>query len=213
MLILACETSGDLCSVALRDDAGVRAEFSFRHERRLTERLPQIVDFVLAEAGATLEQVDAFAAGTGPGSFTGVRVAATVVKAWAWALGKPAVGVPSLEAVAQTFDAPARVVPIAPCRRGEVIAWLGGDDYRQVATDALAAVARETLGPGDLTVTGESAAWVAAGDGVRIVPRAPRASQIARMAAERLAAGGTFDPMALVPLYVAPPPIRGRLAP
>lgn len=211
MLILACDTTGDLCSVAVADDHGVRCEVSFRHERRLTERLPGIVAFALSETRVALAEIDAYAAGIGPGSFTGVRVGVTVAKTWAWASDKPAVGIPSLEAVVADFADPTGVVAVAPCRRGEVIAWFGGDDYRQVRTDAVVETARAALGCARLVITGESAAWVDPSPDVEIVPRAPSAGTVARLAAVRLGAGAPGDPIELAPLYVAPPPIRGGM--
>jgi tRNA threonylcarbamoyladenosine biosynthesis protein TsaB len=60
------------------------------------------VDQTLAEAAIRMDQLDLLAAATGPGSFTGLRVGLTTVKAWAEVYGKPVVGVSRLEAMART---------------------------------------------------------------------------------------------------------------
>ncbi|MBC8141462.1 MAG: tRNA (adenosine(37)-N6)-threonylcarbamoyltransferase complex dimerization subunit type 1 TsaB, partial [Armatimonadetes bacterium] len=65
MLILAIDTSGETCSVAVSDGDTCRAEYVFRHERRLIERLPGAVQFVLSDAGLTISDIEAFAVGLG----------------------------------------------------------------------------------------------------------------------------------------------------
>jgi tRNA threonylcarbamoyladenosine biosynthesis protein TsaB len=130
MLILALDTSGDMCSVALaRGDGTVRSVFSFQHERRLSERLPGAITFVLNDAQTTLADVDALAVGLGPGSFTGVRVGVTMAKTLAQALDRPVVGVCSLAALAAPLlpllaaaGGDALLAAVSPARRGEVIA-------------------------------------------------------------------------------------------
>jgi tRNA threonylcarbamoyladenosine biosynthesis protein TsaB len=202
MVILALDTSGDTCSVALCRDTTLLAELNFRHERRLTERLPGLIAFLLDDAALTLATVDAFAVGIGPGSFTGVRVGVTMAKLFAETLGKPLVGVSSLDALAQPPPA-TDFVAVAPSRRGEVIAafYTAGqtspyDGPTIVATDAL---------PTDRPILGEL-------DGIVTQRRFPHAAALAALAWPRLAAGETDDPASLTPLYVAPPPIRGALA-
>ena len=124
MLILALDTSADCCSVALSDGSQELSTFRFRHERLLGERLPEIVRFLLRDRGRTLQDVEAFAVGLGPGSFTGVRVGVTLAKTWAHALNRPLVGISSLDAL--TAGVPplpgVGIAAVAPTRRTEVIA-------------------------------------------------------------------------------------------
>ena len=70
-------------------------------------------------AGFELAQVDGFAAASGPGSFTGVRIGLACIKGLAEATGKPAVAVSNLEALA-TFGTAARRAVVLDARRGEV---------------------------------------------------------------------------------------------
>src|ERR1700733_473153 len=64
------------------------------------------IDRALQSSGLTFADIDVYVAASGPGSFTGVRVGLTTVKAWAEVTGKPIVGVSRLEALA-TQAAPA----------------------------------------------------------------------------------------------------------
>jgi tRNA threonylcarbamoyladenosine biosynthesis protein TsaB len=83
------------------------------------------VDRILAEARSGLEKVDVLAVATGPGSFTGLRVGLTTVKAWAEVYHKPVVGVPRLDAVARSANPNATLV--AACynaQRGQLFGAL-----------------------------------------------------------------------------------------
>ncbi len=82
--------------------------------------MPQIVN-MLENGNIALEEIDAFAAAVGPGSFTGVRIGVATVKGFAQALNKPCVAVSTLEALAlgcANFDG--IICPILDARRGQV---------------------------------------------------------------------------------------------
>ena len=82
------------------------------------------VDEALRDAGVHLREVELFAACTGPGSFTGLRSGLATVKALSKTLGKPAVGVPTLHAVALQARPAGRLFALLPAGRGEVFAQL-----------------------------------------------------------------------------------------
>ncbi|HRP09936.1 MAG TPA: tRNA (adenosine(37)-N6)-threonylcarbamoyltransferase complex dimerization subunit type 1 TsaB [Terricaulis sp.] len=100
MLVLAIDTSLDACSVALVRGDAVLAELSEPMQRGQAERLAPMAQEVIAAAGVSFAQLDRIAVTTGPGSFTGVRVGLSFARALALALGKPCVGVSTLEALA-----------------------------------------------------------------------------------------------------------------
>ena len=208
MLTLAVETAGETCGVALADLSGVLYDVSFRHNRQLLERLPAVVEDVFRSCGVGWPDVGRIAAGLGPGSFTGVRVAVTFAKTWAWAAGVPVAGVSSLEAAALDWGRVAPVVGIAPCRAGHAIVWLGGDDYRVLPVEEIETTVRALHPTGTVVLVGDSASTVPAADGLVIQPGGATATQVALWAISELASERFGSPETLLPLYVAPPPIR-----
>lgn len=100
MKILALDTATENCSAALLSEAGCAVR------ERLLERghaasILAMIDEVLTEAGASLAELTAIAFGRGPGSFTGVRLAASVTQGLSFGAGVPVVAVSELRAVAQ----------------------------------------------------------------------------------------------------------------
>jgi len=96
MIILGLDTTGAYCSVALVDMAKVLAYKSENIGRGHAERLAPMVAEVLAEAGLTAKDVDKLAVCTGPGSFTGLRVALAFAKGFALPRKLPVVGIDAL---------------------------------------------------------------------------------------------------------------------
>ena len=119
MLILALDTSGKLASAALLRDGTLLGsetrDSMLDHSRTL---LPMCSD-LLARYGLALADVDLFAAVTGPGSFTGVRIGCAAVKGYAWSLGKPCLGVSSLLSAAWMQDSPGLVCASIRARQNE----------------------------------------------------------------------------------------------
>ncbi len=98
-IILALDTSTEACSAALI--VGEQHYFQFDIcPREHNQRILTMVKTVLTEANINLEQIDALAFGSGPGSFTGVRIATGIVQGLAFGADKPVVAVSSLAAMA-----------------------------------------------------------------------------------------------------------------
>jgi len=112
MLILAFDTATDVATSALVADGEVLGE---RTSRAVT--LLEDVDALFRQAGARVHELDALAVGTGPGSFTGVRIGLSTARGLGLALGIPAAGVSTLDALAA--GAPG-AVPVIDARRREV---------------------------------------------------------------------------------------------
>lgn len=98
--ILAMETSTDGCSAALLFDNKILNRFVVA-SRQHTKFIFPMIHELLDEAHLDLNQIDAIAFGCGPGSFTGVRLSASIVQGIAFAVNLPVVKISSLRAVAQ----------------------------------------------------------------------------------------------------------------
>jgi tRNA threonylcarbamoyladenosine biosynthesis protein TsaB len=101
MKLLALDTATDACSAAAYGDDVIHERFELA-PRRHGQLLLSMVNEVLEQAGWDLSQLDAIAFGRGPGSFTGVRIAAATAQGVAIGAGLPVVPVSSLGALAQT---------------------------------------------------------------------------------------------------------------
>jgi tRNA threonylcarbamoyladenosine biosynthesis protein TsaB len=98
--ILALDTSTDACSVALFHRSQITEHFEFA-PRQHNELILPLLEGILERANLTLTQVDAISFGCGPGSFTGLRMAASVTQAIAFAKNLPVIPVSTLRALAQ----------------------------------------------------------------------------------------------------------------
>lgn len=109
--ILAFDTAGPHCSVAVH--VGNKALTS-RHEdmkRGQAERLVPLIHEVLADANVDWSHIDLIAVGIGPGNFTGIRIGVSAARGMGLALGIPTMGVSQFEIVRGTSD---RVVVAGP---------------------------------------------------------------------------------------------------
>jgi tRNA threonylcarbamoyladenosine biosynthesis protein TsaB len=115
--LLAFDTSAAHCAAALlfADRIILRNEAM---EKGQAERLMPLLEEVLAEAGIGWRDLRAIAVGTGPGNFTGIRIAVAAARGLALGLGIPAVGVTRLKALAYGLPRPVTITDDA--RRGEV---------------------------------------------------------------------------------------------
>jgi tRNA threonylcarbamoyladenosine biosynthesis protein TsaB len=169
--ILAFDTSAAHCAAALLlgDRVILRDE---PMEKGQAERLVPLLEDLLAEGGLRWADLKALAVGTGPGNFTGVRIAVAAARGLALGLGIPAVGVTRLEALA--FGLPRPLAVVEDARRGEIYVQTF---TRDSASPALL-LSSETRVPGSPR-TGNAAGPDA------LPPALPLAEAIARIGAER----------------------------
>ncbi|HTP69701.1 MAG TPA: tRNA (adenosine(37)-N6)-threonylcarbamoyltransferase complex dimerization subunit type 1 TsaB [Dongiaceae bacterium] len=221
MIILAIDTSEQRGSVAVLRDGDTLAVEAHTGATDYSEWLIPGVEGVLASAEVRMEAVDLFAVATGPGSFTGVRVGLTTVKAWCEVYGKPVVGVSRLEALARLAGCNGGLVgAYYDAQRGQIFAAIYraedakigriGDETVIAPQEFLEVVEREAgQEPVQwVTMDGELIAelegWqkrVDKGDRIQSVS-AELAPAIGRSAHERALAGQFTDPLELDANYV-----------
>src|SRR5579862_1932746 len=136
-----CEARG---SVAVRKDGALKSVQRHESAEDYSSWLLPAVERGLAAAGAGVRDVQLLAVASGPGSFTGVRVGLTAVKAWAELFGIKVVGVSRLEVMARLFgDAPAFVAASFDAQRGQVFGGLykfgGGRGWRLIEEEMVIA--------------------------------------------------------------------------
>ncbi len=136
MTILALDTTSEFGSLALRHDGETAAELSLHSPEGFAHLIFPAVGEVLSRAGVRLEEIDCFAAASGPGSFTGVRVGLSAVKGLAEATGKLAVGISNLRALASFGNARLRAV-VLDARRGQVYAAVYNADLEPVMPETV----------------------------------------------------------------------------
>ena len=103
-LLLALETTGMCGSVALVADGYCVGEFSLQTKVTHSRRLLTAIDHLLLQAECELDAVCGIAVSLGPGSFTGIRIGLSTAKGLSMAMGKPLLGVSTLDAFAGQFS-------------------------------------------------------------------------------------------------------------
>lgn len=206
-VILAVDTTSEYGSLALMRDGELLEEALLHAPAGFGGVLFQELERLLARQGVRLGEVECFAAASGPGTFTGVRVSLACVKGLAEATGRPAVGVSNLEAVARYGTARLRGVAL-DARRGEIYGAVYDDGGKPVTGEVVAKLGPwlESLPPGveeflsnDLPLVLEGTRF--AGARVLTAPRALGAA-VARIAGERMARGEAGDAAGLDANYV-----------
>jgi tRNA threonylcarbamoyladenosine biosynthesis protein TsaB len=146
-MVLAFDTSGPVGSVAVALGAEVLARDVMTRQAGHASRLVPTIDDVLEEAGVDREEIGLIVVGEGPGSFTGVRVAAATAKGLGRALGTPVRAVSSLAAAAFAADAGPIRYALFDARAERVYAacWGVGSDHCEELIAPTAGELRDVL--------------------------------------------------------------------
>jgi tRNA threonylcarbamoyladenosine biosynthesis protein TsaB len=225
--ILALDTATENCSAALLWDEGLSAR------ERLLERghaasILAMVDEVLAESGACLADLSAIAFGRGPGSFTGVRLAASLTQGLSFGAGVPVVPVSDLRAVAQRAlheEAAAQCVLVCNDARMREVYW---GCFARSPEGLAELIGNEQAGdPGRVALPAgwppDAVVW-GAGTGfgaypalarmtqnLRVLPGLyPRAVEIAHLAVPEVRAGRVFEAAEALPTYLRDDVVQSR---
>jgi tRNA threonylcarbamoyladenosine biosynthesis protein TsaB len=216
MKILGIDTSTMMGAVGIVDGDSLIAELRTNIELTHSERLMMHIDSLLKSAHLTLADIDGFSVTLGPGSFTGLRIGITAVKAMAYATGKPIAGVQTLDVLADNLPyAKYQVCPILDARKKQVYAAI----YKSTDTK------RMTLMPGSVMTPEELAEKIEEptiflGEGAYVyreffegrlccqavfAPKSagyPSGAAVAFRGLKDIQAGRVADPMSLAPSYI-----------
>jgi tRNA threonylcarbamoyladenosine biosynthesis protein TsaB len=215
MKLLAFDTSTDILSVALSDGERVWQHTGPGGAQASSTLIPSILD-LLAQAGLTLDALDALVFGRGPGSFTGLRTACSVAQGLALGAKLPVLPLDTLLAVAEEArlqylpDADTlQLTALLDARMDEMyvqrFAWAAGA-WSALDTCTLRRPEDLVPGVGDAQLAGNVfkvyagrlPAWPAA----QCLAALPTASAMLRLAPALLAAGHGVDAAEALPLYV-----------
>jgi tRNA threonylcarbamoyladenosine biosynthesis protein TsaB len=215
--ILAIETSGTACSAALYVDGDIQQRYALAPRQHAALILPMI-ESLLLEAGIKVAQLDALAFGRGPGSFTGVRIAASVVQGIAFAAELPVVPVSTLAALAlgaMRESGEAQVLAALDARKHEIY-W---GAYRHVDEELACLQGEERVCLPENIAAPQYHSWVGAGSGwaaygplllkqagervQRVLPDLePLARDVARLAIDAFRKGRVVSPEQACPVYL-----------
>lgn len=121
MKILAIDTSALTATAAILSEDRLIGEISTTTKLTHSQTIMPMIDELLKKVSIDITDIDLFACSEGPGSFTGLRIGIGTIKGLAYGLGKPVVGVSTLEALAHNIDVTDLVIcPIMDARRGQV---------------------------------------------------------------------------------------------
>lgn len=125
MKLLSIETSTKKLSLAVSQDEKILKFRNTQLQRPLSSSIMPSINNILSAAGISLTQLDGFAIGLGPGSFTGLRVGLSTVKGLAFATSKPVVGISSLDILAMNIQGDSdQICTICDAKRKLVYACL-----------------------------------------------------------------------------------------
>ena len=219
MKILALDTSSIVATVAVMEDEKLIAEIILNYKKTHSEKLMPMIEEILNHCEMEPKEIDVFAASLGPGSFTGLRIGMTTVKAMAQALNKPVVGVPTLEGLAyNVLYADGLICPIIDAQRDMVYTAL----YRWEGTGLQEVMEQQVLSVEDLIndLRDKNEKVIFVGDAVDkfrnkleesldtqanfppTMVSMPRAASIAQLAKIKVLKGESMEASQLVPLYM-----------
>ena len=219
MSVLAIETATERMGAALVNDTRVLSLYELLADRPHAVELPQAVTRVLQAGGETLEQLEGIIIDIGPGSFTGLRIGLSFVKALALVKPVPVLGVSSLDVLAAGLPyAPEMLCPVIDAKQRKVYSAryrATGARMEKQSDYALSTLEEliQSLGTSRVVFTG---------DGVGVYRQAlvealgeraafadpewwyPQAAVLGRLGLIRLRAGQRDNPKDLVPMYLHP---------
>lgn len=218
MLTLAVETSGLTASAAVVENGRVISELNLQHGKTHSQKIVPMLKTMLGIIDKDFKDIDLFAASTGPGSFTGLRIGVVTIKGLAYSLNKPVCGISTLDSMAFLVpDYEGVISPMLDARNNQVYTAL----YRKTngriekLQPEQGILIDEWIGKlksfDKIMILGDGAPLHhekmknALGDGVTMAPAAlffPRAASTAILAEQAYYENKAMSPFDLKPMYV-----------
>ncbi len=145
MKILSIDTASDICGVSILDDDNLLCKLDTNMGRTHSENLMPLVSQAFDETNLTINNIDLLVCDKGPGSFTGIRIGISTVKAFHDVLNTPCIGVSSLEALAYSIKEDGLIASIIDCKNNNCYFAL----YEQKNNNYI-----ELIAPSSSTITG-----------------------------------------------------------
>ena len=201
-LLLAIDTTHESGSLALLRGMDTVEEFPLRAPDGFAHVLYEHLRSLLDRNSVALEDIECFAAASGPGSFTGVRIGLACVKGLSEALGRPAVAISNLEALA-SFGTAALRAALLDARRGEIYGAAYDAELRVVVPEVVTSLPAflGMLPGGEIEFISPDAIALPE-DARRVTAPASIAASVGRLAMARFLRGEARDPAALDANYV-----------
>lgn len=220
MKVLGIDTSTKVATIAVIDEEKVIGEYSLSKDMSHSEKLMPMIKEVLDNVDINIEDIDLFAVGVGPGSFTGLRIGAATVKSFAHLFNKPVIGVSTLEALAYNMNLnDSTIMPMLDARRQRVYTALyrfKDGDIEEIESSQILQIEdiKEELNDYEkIIVNGEGSLIYrreiedALGEKVRFASlgqNVPRSVSICELALKKYEDGQRDDLFTLTPDYIRP---------
>jgi tRNA threonylcarbamoyladenosine biosynthesis protein TsaB len=219
MKILALDTSSITATVAVLEGEKLLGEYILNHKLTHSQKLIPMVEELLRSCELKPSDIDVFAVSLGPGSFTGLRIGATTIKAMAQALSKPVVGIPTLEGLAYNLPFSSEYIcPMIDAQKNMVYSalyfWSGSKLQVAIPQEVfsiekllgeLMQLGKRVIFIGDAVEKHKEALAASLGELAIFPPafvRMPRAASVAALAAEKLKMGEAKAAGDILPIYM-----------
>ena len=218
MRVLAIDTASNVATAAVVEDDKLLGEIVLNHKKTHSQKIMVMIQQLMDDLELKVKDIDVFAAANGPGSFTGLRIGVATVKALAYSVNKPAVGISTLAGLAYNLPhAEHIIVPIMDARRDRVYTasyiW-DEDGFKELSPNEVIGIDECVESCGELldTIFVGDGVWVhkdfikeKLGDKAHFAPASSmvqRASSIAMLAMEKAKNGELGTYMELNPFYL-----------
>lgn len=217
MRVLAVDTSSNTATIAVMEDELLLGEYTINQKKTHSQKIMVMISCLLNDLGLEVQDIDVFAASTGPGSFTGLRIGVETVKALAHTVNKPVVSVGTLEALAYSMPyAEHIIVPVLDARRNNVFtaSYIWDEGLKEIGVpegitieECVSACSNfiDTIFVGDGAMVHRDYIKEQLGENALFPHGAvlnPRASSVAALAIEKAKRGETQTYIEMKPFYI-----------